>query len=357
LEHQDYPFPLLIDELQVLREPSRSPLFDVVFELQKLHRLEDAAELFALHESGTQKELGGLMLEPYAIEQRFARFDLEVQLIEGDQELFGTALYNTDLFAAGTIAQLVEHWQEILEAAVNGPQERLSTLSAVVPVQRLSLEVISVFTAEPLEESLSYWMDRSSIPVRIRFAPYNQVFQELLDPTGGGEAVKIILLRLEDWASSGSDSDANFVRKLERNVSDFLDVFKTATSRQKSSFVVCLCPESDALSTNSTRIASLRNQENLIRQTIESLSDVYLIDYHDVIGMYDVDEVNDPTADEVGHIPYTPDFFTALGTAIARQILFPQLRPDPEDKTERRIVVNVAREMQRGRIPLPAFVR
>jgi len=179
----------------------------------------------------------------------------------------------------------------------------------------------------------------------------------LLDPIGGGEAVKIILLRLEDWTSSQSDSDENFVQKLERNVSDFLDVFRTATSRQGSSFVVCLCPESDALSTNSTRIASLRNQENLIRQTIESLSDVYLIDYHDVIEMYDVDEVNDPTADEVGHIPYTPDFFAALGTAIVRKILLPQLRPDPEGTTERRVVVNIAQEMQRGRIPLPAFAR
>jgi acyl-CoA synthetase (AMP-forming)/AMP-acid ligase II/acyl carrier protein len=373
LEHQDYPFPLLIDELQVLREPDRSPLFDVVFQLQKLHRLEDLSQVFALHESGTQKELGGLTVEPFPFEQRFARFDMEVQLVEADQALYGTVLYNTDLFDPTTIVQMVEHLQTILEAAVNGPYEHVSALSARIPAQTLGVEVISVFTAEPLAESLSFWMEKLRIPARLRFAPYNQVFQKLMDPTANHAAVRIVLLRLEDWANSEQASEEDFLEKLERNVRDFLDVLETSSSRQRSRYLVCLCPESNALATNATRLASLRKAESLLRQTIQSLSDVHLIDYHDVIERYDVGEINDPTADELGHVPYTPDFFTALGTAIVRRILSLQLPHDPgamatvleqiwstapvKNEPEQKVVVDVARELKRGRIALPSFVR
>jgi acyl carrier protein len=370
LEHQDYPFPLLIDELQVLREPDRSPLFDVVFQLQKLHRLEDLSQVFALHENGMQKEFGGLTVKAFPFEQRFARFDLEVQLVEADQEMYGTVLYNTDLFDRATMVRMIEHFQVILEATVNAPSEHLSSISAKIPAQTLSVEVISVFTAEPLEESLSFWMEKLRIPARIRFAPYNQVFQKLMDPVATRGAVRIILLRLEDWANSKSDSDEGFVIKLERHVRDFLDVLKTSSGRQGSTYLVCLCPESNALTTNLTRIASLRDAENLIRQSRKSMSDVYLIDHHDVVKLYDVDEVNDPTADELGHVPYTPDFFTALGTSIMRKILSLQLPDDPGTMTtvlkhiwssapvkNEKVVVDVARAMQKGRIALPMSVR
>ena len=359
LEHQDYPFPLLIDELQVLREPDRSPLFDIVFQLQKLHRLEDLSQVFALTESGAQRELGGLTVETFPIEQRFARFDLEVQLVEADQSLYGTVLYNSDLFDAATIARMVEHFQTILEATINGPHEHLSTLSAMVPAQTLSVEVISVFTAEPLEESLSFWLEKFRIPARIRFAPYNQVFQVLMNPAANHDAVRIILLRLEDWAQSQSNADDEFVQRLERNVRDFLDVLEESRRGQSSTYFVGLCPESNAVTTNATRIAALSIQENLIRDMTKYMSDVYFIDYHDVIKSYDVDEVNDPTGDEVGHIPYTPDFFTALGTAIARKLVSLQTAwsiDAVENQPNQRVVVDVAREMARARIALPTFV-
>jgi hypothetical protein len=317
-----------------------------------------------------QKEFGGLTVKAFPFEQRFARFDLEVQLVEADQEMYGTVLYNTDLFDRATMVRMIEHFQVILEATVNAPSEHLSSISAKIPAQTLSVEVISVFTAEPLEESLSFWMEKLRIPARIRFAPYNQVFQKLMDPVATRGAVRIILLRLEDWANSKSDSDEGFVIKLERNVRDFLDVLKTSSGRQGSTYLVCLCPESNALTTNLTRIASLRDAENLIRQSIKSMSDVYLIDHHDVVKLYDVDEVNDPTADELGHVPYTPDFFTALGTSIMRKILSLQLPDDPGTMTtvlkhiwssapvkNEKVVVDVARAMQKGRIALPMSVR
>jgi len=67
------------------------------------------------------------------------------------------------------------------------------------------LVVASNFTAEPIEDSLNFWGDYFGIPLRVEFAPYNQVFQQLLD-TGSamrrnGDGANIVLLGLEEWAT------------------------------------------------------------------------------------------------------------------------------------------------------------
>ena len=67
-----------------------------------------------------------------------------------------------------------------------------------------SLVIASNFTAEPLEDSLSFWGDHFGAQIHVEFAPYNQVFQQLLD-TGSAfrrnrDGVNAILLSLEEWA-------------------------------------------------------------------------------------------------------------------------------------------------------------
>jgi len=68
-----------------------------------------------------------------------------------------------------------------------------------------NLVIASNFTAEPLEDSLKFWGDHFSAPIRIEFAPYNQVFQQLLDTESAfrrnRDGVNVILLGLEEWAA------------------------------------------------------------------------------------------------------------------------------------------------------------
>ncbi len=63
--------------------------------------------------------------------------------------------------------------------------------------------VASTFTAEPLEESLRFWGEYFGRNVRVDFAPYNQVFQQLLDPLSpfhkNRDGLNLIVLGLEDW--------------------------------------------------------------------------------------------------------------------------------------------------------------
>ena len=53
LEHQDLPFSVLLSRLQPRPDPSRSPLFQVMYIHQKAHRLDDVGlSLFSLGQPG-----------------------------------------------------------------------------------------------------------------------------------------------------------------------------------------------------------------------------------------------------------------------------------------------------------------
>jgi FkbH-like protein/FkbM family methyltransferase len=63
--------------------------------------------------------------------------------------------------------------------------------------------IASTFTADPLSDSLRFWNNYFNASMDIRYAPYNQVFQELLNPqsmlASNDKGFNVILLGLEDW--------------------------------------------------------------------------------------------------------------------------------------------------------------
>jgi FkbH-like protein/FkbM family methyltransferase len=68
-----------------------------------------------------------------------------------------------------------------------------------------TLAVAANFTADPVEDSLRFWADHFGVPIHLELAPYNQVFQQLLDPGSAfrknRDGVNVILLGLEEWAA------------------------------------------------------------------------------------------------------------------------------------------------------------
>ena len=49
-------------------------------------------------------------------------------------------------------------------------------------------------------------------------------------------------------------------------------------------------------------------------------STVHLVTAQELHDLYPVEEIHDPHADDLGHVPYTPEFFAALGTLLVRKI-------------------------------------
>ena len=127
LDHQDYPSHLLAESLNPTRDPSRPQLFQVTFILQKPRRIESSVSVRP-DESRIQIDLGWAVLEPVDVPRLYARAELELEMLEASEAIFGTFHFNSDLFDATTIERLAGHYRLLLEAVVADPQKRVGDL-------------------------------------------------------------------------------------------------------------------------------------------------------------------------------------------------------------------------------------
>jgi natural product biosynthesis luciferase-like monooxygenase protein len=124
LDHQDYPFSLLVEQLQIVRKPNRAPLSDVMFHLDR--PIKKGGAIGAMI---GQPGAGELLMEPFiTTEQRVARYDLVLFMLEGEELVSAALQYKTELFDAATISRMAEHYRALLSAVVEQPDVRLSTL-------------------------------------------------------------------------------------------------------------------------------------------------------------------------------------------------------------------------------------
>src|SRR5262245_43658865 len=135
----------------------------------------------------------------------------------------------------------------------------------------------------------------------LRFAAYHQVFQELLNPAGlfagntGG--VNVVLVRFDDWPGDCQATQAG----------EFLEAVRAAAARTTVPLILVLCPSSV-------------QQDEVVRRGVADLPSVYLLTASEIAALYPVAEVHDPHGNELGRVPYTPLYFVALATTLARKI-------------------------------------
>jgi amino acid adenylation domain-containing protein len=111
--HQKMSFEQLVKELQPERDPSRSPLVQVLFNFQSV----------PLH----AEPLQGLSWSPFEIEQHSSQFDLSVTV---DPEITRKIVisYNTDLFDGDTICRMLGHYRRLLESLVENFDQSILTV-------------------------------------------------------------------------------------------------------------------------------------------------------------------------------------------------------------------------------------
>lgn len=106
-DHQDLPFELLVERMNPPRNASYSPLFQV---------------LFALQNTGTSEiDLPGLATRSIPFTERFAKFDLALNLQPASGAILAEWEYNVDLFDVETIEQMAVSYRVLLEAIVDAP--------------------------------------------------------------------------------------------------------------------------------------------------------------------------------------------------------------------------------------------
>jgi amino acid adenylation domain-containing protein len=126
--HQDLPFEMLVEKLQLERDLSRNPLVQVMFSLQNAPQSEG--------------NLLGLNIQNMALPIDIkARFDLEVNFWEVPGGLEGVWSYNSDLFDGTTITRIAQHFQTLLQAIVANPKARIAELPMLSPTEHHQLLV------------------------------------------------------------------------------------------------------------------------------------------------------------------------------------------------------------------------
>jgi len=107
-EHQTYTYGTLVRKLGVPRDPSRLPLMEVQFNLERI---------------GGSSEFAGLNAEVDPNPKSAVNFDLFFNIVESDQGLKIDCDYNTDLFDESTIARWLNHYETMLLGAVSGSRK------------------------------------------------------------------------------------------------------------------------------------------------------------------------------------------------------------------------------------------
>ena len=130
LEHQELPYPQMVQRLGQPADLSRTPLFQVLLVHQKAQRLGgQGLTSLSLSLGGHRTELGGLTLESLPVHNGGAAFDLTLMTAPAsDGRLEMSLEYGTDLFDAGTAERFLACYATLLAAAVADPSRRLSVL-------------------------------------------------------------------------------------------------------------------------------------------------------------------------------------------------------------------------------------
>ena len=134
LSHQDYPFDLLVQKLQLHRDLIHSPIFQVSFSLRQFQKSKDLQNLF-VDESDVLMDWGGLRLGSFKLPQQAGRFDLSLEIYETEKSLCSIFNYNTDLFNRQTIERMSSHFQVLLEAVTINPYQQVSQLSMLTEAE------------------------------------------------------------------------------------------------------------------------------------------------------------------------------------------------------------------------------
>ncbi len=319
--HQDCPFPKMVAAAGTSRITDANPIYNVALLLQS----------FAEPKFGSSS----LSAEVVELTTDTAQLDLRFVATERNGGLQLDCEFRTELFDGELVAPLLEGFAGVLEALADNPERRVADFAVPRQLleqaktarrrkQRQRVAIASTFTAGPVEAPLAFWMNHLAIPAGFEFAPYDQVFQQLLDPASllseNSSGVNVVLLRLTDWVRfEESANEGEKKNRIERSALELVSAMKAASGR--APFLVCLCPAADKFASDPRWAEFLAHIENEIVSELSPLAKVQVITAAQVLDLYPVEKYEDKYADKVGHIPYVPEFFVALATMLARRIL------------------------------------
>lgn len=122
-ENQEYPFENLIDLLDIKRDISRNPLFDVMFVLQN-------------DENVQSYRFNGIKIETIEMENRGSKFDLTFKIFENCNDMLFTLQYCSSLYFVESARRILNCFIKILEQITSVEEIILEDLELVTDTER-----------------------------------------------------------------------------------------------------------------------------------------------------------------------------------------------------------------------------
>ncbi|MFE6918088.1 non-ribosomal peptide synthetase/type I polyketide synthase [Streptomyces rubiginosohelvolus] len=185
LDNQEYPFVLLVEELGLQHDPSRSAVFQAMF-------------ILLTHKVATEQY--GYRLEYIELPEEEGQFDITLSAYEDEAEgrFHCVFKYNTDLFLPETMRRMAAHYTRLLDRMTRAPGEQ--------PASRLAMlgdrerERLVGEWSRPALPSTGHRDDDPFTPVHeliARAAAEHPTAVAVITPTPHGEAHRLTYAELE----------------------------------------------------------------------------------------------------------------------------------------------------------------
>ena len=180
--------------------------------------------------------------------------------------------------------------------------------------------ISSTFVAEPLEGPLAYLLAEAGLDANLQFAPYHQVFQQLLTPGSEFErnrsGVNVALIRLEDFVrdQAGPDAACQVVSRIADELAAALERFVAAGN---GSVLLSLFSPSERVP--ALVAAAIETASATLLARVAKQGRIRILSAAEIDRVASADRF-DAKRDELAHIPFADAHFAAVALALVRRI-------------------------------------
>lgn len=328
-QHQDYPFDLMVETCIQGRDMSHNPFFDTMVNFHSENGMIGQEIMADEALAGT-----GVQVRPYlpgGREEVHSVLDFKLDIHPANDTLELYFSYNSKLFTAARMETFLSRYIALLEAVLETPSQPLEAYFPWQPGDNAAgvfaatpVNICASFVAEPLGEYLQYWNTEFEMELQVNFAPYNQVFQQLYNESSllyNSNGINVLLVRVEDWIRDvpGRPASAQLAL-LEQACNELQAAFRYSRERMFVPYLVGLVPLSPDRGHAPEIVEALHRVNTSLEAFFTNTAACYLLDMEAVASLYAVDEMFDGRSDEVGHMPFSAEYYAALGTLLARKV-------------------------------------
>ncbi|MFB9329945.1 amino acid adenylation domain-containing protein [Paenibacillus aurantiacus] len=342
----EYPYDAMIRQSAGKTEASRNPFYDTMF---IFHNEGGVSGLQAGSPEGAG--LAGLRVADYPLSQPAAPLDMKLDAYPQPDGSIRLALnYSSELFERGTMERFGNHLTQLFGRLANEGDAMLALpLSALAPwsaeeeaemrerrrrndvpaaqpqrEERPSVRLVisATFTADGIGRRIEAWTERFGIRLHAEIAPYNQVFQQLLDrqsTLAENDGINLLLIRFEDWLGEDRLDEAAGRRTLDALYEELIGALERAP--QQVPLGVAVLPVTPHLGIPDGLAAAIKEKQARLMREVETMSHAFSVDCTRAAEEYGIAEPFDAIKEAAAHMPFGESFEAAIGACAARRIV------------------------------------